>query len=62
VPLAAAALQFPLAHPAVATVIPGAKSPHEPVSNRRNLDTEVPGDIWRRFEQEGLLDGNAPTP
>lgn len=62
VPLAAAALQFPLAHPAVATVIPGAKSPDEPVANRRNLDTEVPGDVWRRFKAEGLLDENAPTP
>lgn len=62
VPLAAAALQFPLAHPAVAAVIPGAKSPDEPVANRRNLDTEVPGDVWRRFKAEGLLDENAPTP
>lgn len=62
VPLAAAALQFPLAHPAAATVIPGAKSPDEPVANRRNLDTEVPRDVWRRFKEEGLLDENAPTP
>lgn len=62
VPLAAAALQFPLAHPTVATVIPGAKSPDEPLANRRNLDTEVPGDVWRRFKGEGLLDENAPTP
>ena len=62
VPLAAAALQFPLAHPAVASVIPGAKSPDEPVANRRNLDTVVPGDVWRRFKAEGLLDVNAPTP
>ncbi|MXY58496.1 MAG: aldo/keto reductase [Gammaproteobacteria bacterium] len=62
VPLAAAALQFPLAHPAVAAVIPGAKSPDEPVANRRNLDTEVPADVWRRFKAEGLLDENAPTP
>ncbi|MCY3837406.1 MAG: aldo/keto reductase [Gammaproteobacteria bacterium] len=62
VPLAAAALQFPLAHPAVATVIPGAKSPEEPVASRRNLDTEVPDDVWRRFKAEGLLEENAPTP
>ena len=62
VPLAAAALQFPLAHPAVATVIPGARSPDEPVANRRNLDTEVPRDVWRRFKEEALLDENAPTP
>ena len=62
VPLAAAALQFPLAHPAVAAVIPGAKSPSEPVANRANLETAVPGDIWRRFQREGLLAADAPTP
>ena len=62
VTLAAAALQFPLAHPAVAAVIPGAKSPEEAVANRRNLDTEIPRELWRRFQEEGLLDEMAPTP
>ncbi len=62
VPLAAAALQFPLAHPCVAAVIPGAKQPAEPVANRQNLDTAIPGDVWRRFKREGLLAEEAPTP
>ena len=62
VPLAAAALQFPLAHPAVAAVIPGAKSPAEPTANRANLDAPVPGEVWRRFKREGLLAEDAPTP
>ena len=62
VPLAAAALQFPLAHPVVAAVIPGAKSPREPTANRANLDVEVPGEVWRRFKVEGLLAQDAPTP
>ena len=62
VPLAAAALQFPLAHPVVSAVIPGAKSPREPIANRANLDVEVPGDVWRRFKAEGLLAEDAPTP
>jgi len=62
VPLAAVALQFPLAHPAVATVIPGAKLQSEPVANRGNLDVPVPPEIWARFKREGLLDEAAPTP
>ena len=62
VPLAAAALQFPLAHPAVATVIPGAKSPDEAAANHDNLRREVPVEVWRQFKREGLLDDNAPTP
>ena len=62
VPLAAVALQFPLAHPAVATVIPGAKAPNEPVANRNNLQVAVPGDVWQRFKREGLLAADAPTP
>ena len=62
VPLAAAALQFPLAHPVVAAVIPGAKLPAEPIANRENLDAAVPGDVWRRFKREGLLAEDAPTP
>ncbi|MYD99439.1 MAG: aldo/keto reductase [Gammaproteobacteria bacterium] len=62
VALSAAALQFPLAHPAVAAVIPGAKTPGEPVANRDNLDVPVPRDVWVRFKEEGLLDERAPTP
>ena len=62
VPLAAVALQFPLAHPVVATMIPGAKSPAEPVANRGNLDVPVPPQIWAQLKREGLLDEAAPTP
>ena len=62
VPLAAAALQFPLAHPAVASVIPGAKTPEEPVANRENLGVEIPSELWKRLKAESLLDENAPTP
>lgn len=62
VSLAAAALQFPLAHPAVCAVIPGAMSPSEPVANRDNLQAHAPGEVWRQFKREGLLDEAAPTP
>lgn len=62
VPLAAAALQFPLAHPAVAAVIPGARNPQEPRENHRLLHTEIPSAVWREFVADGLLDPAAPTP
>ena len=62
VSLAAVALQFPLAHPAVAAVIPGAKSRQEAEQNRDYLMSPVPTNVWHEFKDEGLLDPNAPTP
>ena len=62
VALAAAAIQFPLAHPAVAAVIPGAKTPEEATQNSYHLGTEVPQEVWEDFKREGLLDPDAPTP
>ena len=60
-PLAAAALQFPLLHPLVASVIPGAV---EPEHSRRNVETmkiEVPPELWIELKQQGLLRADAPT-
>lgn len=62
VALAAAALQFPLAHPKVAAVIPGAKTPQEAAENFRHMHTHVPEEVWQSFKEEGLLDPAAPTP
>jgi D-threo-aldose 1-dehydrogenase len=62
VPLAAAAIQFPLAHPAVAAVIPGAKTPAEPRQNHAFLHTDIPAAVWQDFKTEGLLNADAPTP
>jgi D-threo-aldose 1-dehydrogenase len=62
VPLPAAALQFPLAHPAVASVIPGALSPQEVAQNAAHLRRAIPRDLWAELRQEGLLDPAAPTP
>jgi D-threo-aldose 1-dehydrogenase len=62
VPLAAAALQFPLAHPAAAAVIPGAKSPEEARETGTRLRASVPQAIWARFKGEGLIPEDAPTP
>lgn len=62
VELAAAALQFPLAHPRFAAVIPGSKTPEEAAQNRAHMDTKVPAEVWQSFKDEGLLDPDAPTP
>ena len=62
VSLAAAALQFPLAHPMVAAVIPGAQTPREAAENHRHLHTDVPRAVWESFQADGLLDPEAPTP
>ena len=62
VEIGAVALQFVLAHPAVAAVIPGAKSADEATTARRFLNSPIPGDLWRTLKTEGLLDETAPTP
>ena len=62
VPLAAAALQFPLAHPLVAAVIPGAKSGDEATQTAANLRVPIPPEVWQACKREGLLDVRAPTP
>lgn len=62
VPIAAAALQFPLAHPAVAAVIPGARSAAEARAAADLLATPVPAAFWSAIKSEGLLDEAAPTP
>jgi D-threo-aldose 1-dehydrogenase len=62
VALPAVALQFPLGHPAVAAVIPGAVAPSEAERNVATLRTEVPADIWAELKAEGLLHPDAPVP
>jgi len=62
VPLAAAALQFPLGHPAVASVIPGASSPSQQARNVAWFRTPIPSDLWAELEHEGLLRADAPVP
>ncbi len=62
VPLAAAALQFPLAHPAVAAIIPGPRSAAEFVANLPLLRQKIPAALWSDLRQEGLLHPEAPTP
>ena len=62
VPLAAAALQFPLAHPAVACVIPGMADAAEVTANVALFAQEIPSALWDDLKTEGLLHDHAPTP
>jgi D-threo-aldose 1-dehydrogenase len=62
VPLAAAALQFPLGHAAVASVIPGPMRPEHVHLNALALHHPIPSDLWRELKAEGLLRKDAPTP
>jgi D-threo-aldose 1-dehydrogenase len=61
VPLAAAALQFPLAHPSVASVIPGAISPDQVRQNVANFQHKIPASLWSDLKSEGLISELAPT-
>ena len=62
VPLKAAALQFGLAHPAVAATIPGAQSPAEVEENVRMAGHPIPPALWQELREEGLIPPEAPTP
>jgi D-threo-aldose 1-dehydrogenase len=62
VPLAAAALQFPLAHPAIAAIIPGAVSEQEFRSNFALMRHPIPAAMWDELRSLGLLDDRAPVP
>lgn len=62
IPLPAAALQFCLAHPVVATVIPGARTAQELTETITWKDTRIPTDLWSELKSEKLLAEDAPTP
>jgi len=62
VPLAAAALQFVLAHPAVATVIPGGRSRAEAEENARLARVPIGPLFWEELKTKGLLREDAPVP
>jgi len=62
VPLVAAALQFPLGHPSVASVIPGAFQPTHIETNAGHFRHPIPADLWAELKAEKLLRADAPTP
>lgn len=62
VSMKAAGLQFALANPAVAAVIPGASRPGRIAEDRAALDEVVPADFWRELRAAGLVNPAAPLP
>ncbi|MFI0843566.1 aldo/keto reductase [Mesorhizobium sp. IMUNJ 23232] len=61
VKLIEAALQFPLAHPSVVSLIPGGQWVAEVEGNRTILDVQIPPELWEDLKSEGLLRQDAPT-
>jgi len=55
-----AALQFPLMHPAVVSVIPGAITPEEVRDNVAAMRRPIPAALWTDLVQQGLLREDAP--
>lgn len=62
VSLQAAALQFPLGHPTVVSVIPGGAKPEEVTANIGFIQEAVPAAFWDELRSAGLIDAEAPTP
>src|ERR1700761_2300521 len=52
VPIKSIALQFSLAHPASAAVIPGASKPERIQEDIEALNTKVPDDLWRDLRKQ----------
>jgi D-threo-aldose 1-dehydrogenase len=55
IPLTAAALQFPIRHEAVTTVLTGAATASEMRANIRDFDLEIPSEVWSGLEKSGLI-------
>jgi D-threo-aldose 1-dehydrogenase len=62
VPLKAAALQFPLAHKAVVSIIPGSRSEAELNENARMVSFPIPTAFWGDLRDRKLLPPEAPVP
>ena len=62
VELGAAAMQFPLFHPAFCAVIPGALSVNEVKQNVSRISAKIPVELWSELKREKLIDAASPTP
>ena len=62
VPIGAAALQFPLAHPAVCNILPGPKSPEELEGIIKWWNTQIPEQLWDTLADRGLVAPGTPLP
>jgi D-threo-aldose 1-dehydrogenase len=62
VPLPAAALQFLLAHPAIASHVPGTRTVQQMEQNIAWISHPIPNDFWLELKHKGLLRQDAPVP
>ena len=62
VAIAAAALQFPLAHPVVASVVTGMRRASEADANLAHCRAPIPAAFWEELKHEGLIAAEAPVP
>jgi D-threo-aldose 1-dehydrogenase len=62
VSLRAAAVQFPLAHPAVASIVAGVRRIDHLEEYPRLFREQIPADLWAELRHEGLLAADAPVP
>ncbi|MFC7014992.1 aldo/keto reductase, partial [Streptomyces viridiviolaceus] len=62
VSIKAAALQFSLAHPAAAAVIPGATRPSRIAEDTAALTEDIPAAFWTGLRASGLVSSAAPLP
>jgi len=62
VPLRAAAMQFPFAHPAVVSVLAGVRTRQHLDDAAAMLEVPLPADLWEELRREGLIAPEAPTP
>jgi D-threo-aldose 1-dehydrogenase len=57
-----AALQFSLAHPAVAAAIPGASRPERIAEDSAALNEKIPAAFWQEMREQQLVAADAPLP
>ena len=62
VSLAAASLQFSLAHPTTAAIIVGVGNSAEAEQTAAWVDAPIPAEFWAKLRTEGLVDERAPLP
>ena len=62
IPLVAAAVQFPLGHPAVRSVLVGCRSVNELDEDVRLFDLDIPAGLWDELRDAGLLPEDVATP
>ncbi len=62
VALPAAALQFPLAHPVICSVVPGSRSAAEYAQILEWAAADIPAGLWTDLVSAGLVSADAPLP